>query len=282
MMRQSVVAAALLLIALPLLAQEPESWTRAVDPVRVAGNIYYVGTEELGSYLIETKEGLILLDAPMEQNVEGILANVRKLGFDPGKIRVLLNSHAHYDHIGGMATIKKETGAKLYLSAADAELAGRGGQNDFAFGDRFRYTPVTPDAILKDGEVVRLGDVAMTAMITPGHTKGCTTWRTTAREGGKTLDVLFLCSLTAPGYQLVNNEKYPGLFDDYRRSFERLRKLDPDVFLSNHASFFRLPAKLKNRVEGRPNPFIERGELAAFLDKSWKALEEQRAKQEGK
>ena len=274
-----IVLVLLAALAVPGAAQEPASWTRAVEPVRIAGNIYYVGTEELGAYLIATKEGLILLDAPMEQNARAVLAAVRKLGFDPAAIRILLNSHAHYDHIGGMAAIRKATKAKLYLSAAEAELAARGGKKDFAFGDRFPYPPVQADVIVQDGQTVRLGEAAMTAWITPGHTRGCTTWRTKVEEDGKLLDVVFVCSLTAPGYTLVNNERYPEIFDDYRRSFARLRTIDPDVLLANHASFFGLAAKLAARRERGPNPFIVRGELGSLLERSWEALERERAKQ---
>ncbi|HYI10431.1 MAG TPA: subclass B3 metallo-beta-lactamase, partial [Thermoanaerobaculia bacterium] len=198
-----------LFAATTMTAAAPESWTRAVEPFRIAGNLYYVGTEELGSYLLIGKEGAILLDAPMEENAEAILANLAKLGVKPGQVRVLLNSHAHFDHAGGFAKIKEATHAKLYLSEADAALMARGGRDDFAFGDRFPFTPVKADAFVSDNETVRLGELAMTALLTPGHTRGCTTWRTTVIENDKPLDVVFLCSVTAPGYQLVKNEKYP-------------------------------------------------------------------------
>ncbi len=266
--------ALLLCMATASLAEYPASWTRPVDPVRIAGNIYYVGTEDLGAYLIAGKEGSILLDAPMEENVSLLLANVKKVGHDPERIRILLNSHAHMDHIGGAAKIKEATGAKLYLSGPDAELAARGGRNDFAFGDTLPYTPVKPDEIVEDGETVRLGDIVMTAVLTPGHTKGCTTWRTTVIENGKSLDVVFLCSVTAPGYKLVENEKYPNIMDDYRRSFEKLRMLEADVFLANHGSFFALTEKLAKK-----KPFVDRTEFPAFLDRAWKALENEVAKQ---
>lgn len=262
---------ALLLAAVP--SSAPESWTRAVEPVRVAGNLYYVGTEELGSYVLIGQEGAILLDAPMEENAEAILANLKKLGVEPAEVRVLLNSHAHFDHAGGFAKIKEATGGKLYLSASDAELAARGGRDDFAFGDRFPFPPVKADAIVSDNQTIRLGELAMTALITPGHTRGCTTWRTTVVENDRPLDVVFLCSVTAPGYQLVNNEKYPNILEDYRRSIERLRKLDPDIFVSNHASFFDLQGKTKRKS------FVGKGELARHLDEAWKRLSEQAEKQ---
>lgn len=258
----------LLFLTLTARAEMPPSWTRGVEPVRVAGPIYYVGTEELGSYLLVDDEGLLLLDVPLEENAELVLHSVEKLGFDPKRIRILLNSHAHVDHIGGFAFVKEKTGARIYLSARDAELAARGGKRDPNFGDQFLYSPVTADHIVKDGEVVRLGGIAMTAMLTPGHTPGCTTWRTTVVENGKPLDVVFLCSVTAPGYKLVKNEAYPEILDDFRATFAKLRRLDPDVFLSNHAGFFHLADKLAKK-----RSFIARGELAKHLDMMWKQLE---------
>lgn len=263
----------LALFASTAAAAPPDSWTRAVEPLRIAGNLYYVGTEELGSYALVGKAGTILLDAPMEENAEAILANLAKIGVKREEVRILLNSHAHFDHAGGFAKIKAATKAKLYLSPGDAELMARGGRDDFAFGDRFPFPPVKADALLSDNQTVRLGDLAMTALFTPGHTRGCTSWRTTVVENGKPLDVVFVCSVTAPGYQLVKNEKYPRILDDYRRTFERLRKLDPDIFLSNHASFFDLGKKRAGQS------FIAKGELARHLDEAWKTLQEQAEKQ---
>ena len=268
----------LLVLATSSFAQAPESWTRPVEPVRVAGNIDYIGTEDLGAYLITGNEGSILLDVPLDENVELLLANMKKLGRDPKSIRILINSHAHVDHIGGFARMKKETGAKIYLSAADAELAARGGVPDFAFGERFPYPPVTADVIVKDGDTIRLGDITMTAVLTPGHTKGCTTWRTKVVDKGKPLDVVFLCSVTAPGYTLVGNEQYPQILDDFRRTFATLRAMRADVFLSNHGSFFGLTRKLARVKKGGANPFIDAAEFPAFIARSAKSIEEQAKK----
>jgi metallo-beta-lactamase class B len=212
---RSLFSIAALLFSTNVAAMEiPSSWTRAVEPVRIAGNLYYVGTADLGAYLLVGSEGAILLDAPLEENSALILRNIETLGVDARSVRLLLNSHAHFDHIGGMAAVKAATGGKLYLSAPDAELAAGGGRRDFAFGDSVPYAPLRADAIVADGETIRLGDIAMTAILTPGHTKGCTSWRTTVVEEGKPLDVVFLCSVTAPGYTLVGNEKYPEILDD--------------------------------------------------------------------
>jgi metallo-beta-lactamase class B len=266
----------LLLLFSPLaLAQMPESWTRPVEPFRVVGNIYYIGTEELGSWLIATEKGLILLDAPVESNKDLLLRNIRKLGFDPKNVRILLASHAHFDHVGALAAMKDVTGGEIYLSALDADLAKRGGRGDFAFGDKYAYRPVHADHIVRNHDVVRLGSTQMHALLTPGHTRGCTTWQTAVREDGRLLDVVFLCSVTAPGYQLVDNPKYPLILADYEASFAALRKLDPDVFLGNHAGFYDLTGKRGKQKEGAPNPFIQRGELARYLDGAWKNLQRQ-------
>lgn len=269
-----------LAVSFPLAAEYPPDWTRAIAPARIVGNIHYVGTADLGAYLIAGNEGLVLLDVPLAENVPLILENIRTLGFDPADIRILLNSHAHFDHAGGIADVKKQTGAKVYLTAADAELAARGGRDDFAFEDRVPYAPFKADAIVSDEDVVRLGNVAMTALLTPGHTKGCTTWKTTAVENGEELDVVFLCSVTAPGYQLVKNPKYPTIFDDYRASFARLADVDADVFLANHGSFFGLTGKLSAMEEGKPNPFIDRSAFHAYLDRAWRDLQAQKERQE--
>lgn len=261
----------------------PADWTRPVEPFNVAGNIYYVGTAELSSWLVVTSDGYILLDAPLDENVPLLLANIEKLGFDPMKIKVLLNSHAHLDHVGGMAAIKAKTGATLYLSKDDAALAARGGKGDFAFGDGAAFPPVVADVIVADGQKVTLGGVTMTAMITPGHTKGNTTWITRARDGRRELLVVFAPSLSAPGYDLVDNEAYPGIVADYRATFARLATLEPDVFLGTHGSFFELEAKGAARAKGiAPNPFLAPGEYAKFVSLWRDRFEAELAKQKAR
>ena len=171
-------------------------WNQPVKPFRIAGNVHYVGASEVAAYLIATRDGLVLLDSGFAETVPQIEANIRALGFRLEDVRVLLDSHAHYDHAGGLASLKRLTKAPLHASAAEKPLLARGGLEDPAFGDRFPFEPVTVDRTLADGEVLSIGGTRPTAHVTPGHTKGCTNWTTRVEEAGATLDVVFACSLS--------------------------------------------------------------------------------------
>jgi metallo-beta-lactamase class B len=190
--------------------------------------------------------------------VPQIRQNIAQLGFKLADIKILINSHAHYDHAGGLAELKELTGAKLMATEADAELLARGGKDDFQWGDKYAYKPVKADRVLRDGDLVELGDVRLTARLTPGHTKGSTTWTMKVNEEGKQYDVVFSTSVSTPGYTLVNNEKYPSIVDDYRRTFQILKSLPCDVFLGPHAEFFSMKEKKARMEKGtKPNPFID-------------------------
>jgi len=169
-----------------------------VEPFRIAGNIYYVGSSDLTSYLIVTKKGNILIDSGMKEMVPQVKANIEKLGFKFGDIKIILNSHAHFDHAAGIAEILRLTGAKFLASERDAPLLERGGLDDPNFADRFPFEPTKPDETFQNGRKIRLGDTELTANITPGHTKGCTTWTTTVEEKGRKLNAIFVCSVSAP------------------------------------------------------------------------------------
>jgi metallo-beta-lactamase class B len=274
----TAVAVALVFAALSAQAQRPPSWTEPVEPFRVVANVHYVGTAELTAFLITTPDGHVLLDAPLEENVPHILGAIRELGFDPADVEILIGSHAHFDHAGGFARIKEATGARLLLSRADAALVEQGGRDDFAFGDRLAFPPAQVDGFVEDGEVVELGGVRLRAVLTPGHTKGGTSWLMDVEEGGETVRVLFANSLSAPGYDLRDNERYPSIMDDYRASFDRLAAIDADVFLASHGSFFRLQQKreemaaLEAAGEGR-NPFVDRGESKRYVER-WRGIVE--------
>jgi metallo-beta-lactamase class B len=265
------------------LAQETaewRSWNQPVPPFHVAGNIYYVGANEITSFLITSPQGHILLDGGFAETAPQIEANIEKLGFHLRDVKVLLNSQAHSDHAGGFAELKRVTGARLLIAPGDADLVARGGHDDFAFGNTMVYPATKPDGTFKDGEAIRVGEAVMVAHITPGHTRGCTTWTTKATEGGKSYDVTFLCSVSAPGYQLVKNAKYPNIVDDYRETFRRLKAMHTDIFLASHGSFFDLEHKRKAIEAGKPNPFILPGEFDSFLARSERGFNAQLAKQQ--
>ena len=210
-------------------AADPPAWTKPTAPFHIAGNIYYVGTEGLGSYLIVTPKGMILLDPTLEQNVPLVEANIRALGFKLSDVKILLNSHAHFDHAGGLAAMERDTGAPLEAMAQDVWALEHGKH----FGDQNyvgTFPPVKVDRILHDGSLVTLGGVTMRAVLTPGHTSGCTTWLTTTQR----LAVIFPCSLRLGGNILVGNKTYPGIVGDYRASFRRMRTMDADIVLPGH------------------------------------------------
>jgi len=174
------------------------------EPRKIIGNVYYVGTNLISSFLIVTPAGHILLDTGHIQMLPQVEANIEKLGFKPKDLKIVLNSHAHFDHCGGFAEFKRQTAATIVASSLDGDLMTRGGKGDFANGDDFPYEPIKPDRLIADGERVELGGVSLTAHLTPGHTKGCTSWSMKVGENGKTYDVLFLCGLTVSPFKLTN------------------------------------------------------------------------------
>jgi metallo-beta-lactamase class B len=209
-------------------------WTHPFLPYRVIANVYYVGSKDLASYLITTPQGHILINSNLESSVPLIKQSVEKLGFRFRDIKILLISHAHFDHCAGSALIKKLTGAKYMVMDADVPEVEDGGRSDFRYNGspEMFYKPTRVDRILHDGEEVRLGTTVLTAHLTPGHTKGCTTWTFPVTENGKTYNVVVVGSPNVnPGYQLVHNSRYPQIAQDYERMFQALKSLPCDVFL---------------------------------------------------
>ncbi len=282
---KSMVCALTLLLSTCLFGQSnPEwrSWNQPVEPFRIVGNIYYVGASDITSFLITTPQGHILLDGGFVETAPMIRDNIRKLGFKPEDVKYLINSHAHFDHAGGLAQLKEWTGAKFVASREDGALIARGGHDDFAWGDKYPFPAVQPDQTIADDGILSIGAVTMTAHLTPGHTKGCTTWTTTTEVNGRRYSVVFLCSTSVPGYQLVGNSKYPNIVEDYRRSFAKLKTLPGDVFLAPHGSMFDLAAKRAAlKADPKHNPFIVPGELQAFLEQSQRDFEAELKKQQG-
>src|ERR1051325_2868937 len=248
---------------------ESRSWNQPVKPFRIIGNIYYVGASDVTSYLIVTPKGHILLDSGFVETVPQIQQNIAQLGFKLRDVKILINSHAHYDHAGGLAKLKQLTGARLIVSAADAKLLAAGGKGDFAFGDKFTYPPVRADRLIGDWDEITLGGVKLVAHLTPGHTKGNTTWTTKVQDGGKEYNIVFAGSTSAPGYTLVDNAKYPMIAEDYLLTFWRMRALPCDVFLAPHGMFFSLKEKSQLLAEGKqPNPFIDPEGYKTYLKES--------------
>jgi metallo-beta-lactamase class B len=240
-------------------AQSPD-WTEPFPAFRIAGNLYYVGSRGLATYLIATPAGHILINSDLEANVPMIRASVQKLGFKFSDIKVLLISHAHWDHDAGSAMIKQLTGAKYMVMDADVPVVESGGKDDFEYGGTptSLYSATKVDRVLHDGDEVKLGDAVLVAHLTPGHTKGCTTWTMKAKEGGKEYNVVIVGSPNVnPGYKLVDNAKYPQIASDYERMFRVLESLPADIFLGAHGAYFGMEAKYARLKDGAPSPFID-------------------------
>jgi metallo-beta-lactamase class B len=256
-----------LLLAAQLSAEEAR-WNAPATPFRIGDGLYYVGTADLASYLFVDRAGMILLDGGLEASAPLILANIRALGFDPRRVRYLINSQAHYDHAGGLKALKNATGAELLASTPDAELLERGGAGDFQWGDKLTYPAVRVDSRVRDGARLKLGSLTLTAHLTPGHSRGCTSWTTSLRVDGRKRGALFICGASAPGYKLVGNAAYPWIMADFRRSFAKWRSLPCDLFLGAHASYFGMVEKRARDVSGAASPFVDPTGCRTFLDKA--------------
>lgn len=256
-MRTAVFLLSLLALGAQQTASDREAWNRPVEPFQIIGNVYYVGAEGVSAFLIRTSDGLVLLDGALPETAPRIARNIVTLGFNPRDVKVLINSHAHFDHGGGLAELKRVTGASLAVSGPDADRLEKGEPD---------MPAVRVDRRLADRDTVRLGDTTLTAHLTPGHTKGCTTWTMTAEEDGRSHEVLFHCS-TSVVDTLVGNAGYPNIVADYERTFAKLRAMKADVFLANHPWFFNMNDKLKARQAGGANPFIDPLALGRFNDR---------------
>jgi len=268
---------ALLLAALPLTAAAQlggPSWTNAREPFQIADNLYYVGTEDLSSYLFTSEAGHILIDAPLDENVPQIVASIRSLGFDPADIRIQLASHAHLDHVGGLAAMERVTGAQLLISEPDAPYVIQG--KDFGLdGMTNGYPPASVTRTFRNMETIRLGDIALTAHLTPGHTPGCTSWSGTVRIQGEPYDFVSVCSLSVLGnYELGGDEPtYQGQARDYCTSVAHLESLDPDIFLGAHGSWFGIDDKQAKRKAGDAKAFVEREMYRDYLSQARASIE---------
>ena len=246
---------------------DPE-WNRPATPHQVIGRIYFVGTNALASFLITTRAGHLLLDPGYEESVPLIKISIRALGFRYEDVKVLLNSQAHFDHAAGLALIKRETGARLEVMADDAALLASGGKDDFILGPEYMFPPVKADRILKDGDVIELDDVRIIARHTPGHTKGATTFITTAIDEGQAYSVVFATSTTVnTGTRLVANTRYPGIVSDWERTYAILDSLSPGVWVSAHTNVFDMEGK-RARIGKGSNPYIDPTGYRRYVESS--------------
>lgn len=242
-------------------------WLADADPVRLIGPIHLVGSQGLSSFFIPTPDGHILIDASLQQHGPVILDQIRALGYDPADLKILLNTHAHWDHFGGLAYIKEATEAKMVASAADRPLLESGADRS-QIDEIFSAPAVEVDQVIEDGEVIELGGVQLRADILPGHSPGCTSWSLQAEEAGETYDVLIFCSITVSPLGLPDDqEMLDVLVSNYRGSFEKAKPWRPDIFLSNHSEFYNLDSKLAKLKGGNPLAFVEPDEFPAFLTK---------------
>lgn len=213
----------------------PESWRQPVALLKITDSTWQIGTEGITSLLLKGKEGSILIDGGMEQTAEHLLENMRRLGVAPTDLKLILHSQAHADHIGSLAELKRVTGAQVVTNAESAVLMARGGANDIHFADEILYPPIKADRILHDGEQVVLGDLRLRVHFIPGHTPGSMAWIWEDKVDGKTTEIAYVDSLSAPGYQLIDNSRYPNIVEDFRKSFARVRDLPCDLLLTPHA-----------------------------------------------
>jgi len=280
----------LLLISTAASAQTAPAQTNGTEyltpfpPHHVIANIYFVGSKGQADYLITTPEGHILINAGVEDNVPMIQQSVEKLGFKFSEVKILLLSHAHFDHDAGAMKIKQLTGAKYFVMDADVPVVESGGKKDFFYGDKpgMLYPAAKVDRVLHDGDVVRLGNTELTAHLTPGHTKGCTTWTMKVKDGDKILDVVIIGSPNVnPGYKLVNNTAYPQIAADYEKTFRVLHSLPCDVFLGAHGDYYDMGTKYPRLKDGGKNPFIDPEGYKAYVADREQAFRTELAKQGG-
>jgi metallo-beta-lactamase class B len=254
-----------------------------VEPYRIAGNLYYVGSSGISSYLVATPAGHVVIDAGYESTVPIIEANIRKLGFKVEEVRFLLNTQAHYDHAAGFAALKKSTGAQLVVSGPDADAIERGGVRDFSFGDAYPFPAAKVDRRVKDGDTVTLGKLTLRANVTPGHTQGCTTWSFEVIDNNRPLQVVNMCGLTVlDTTRLTGNAGYPNIVGDYERTFAALRKLPVDVFIGAHPAYYDGTAKAaraKANPSG-PNPFVDPDGYRRYIDEAEKRFRDRLAKEQ--
>ena len=246
------------------LAQTMKKWNTPFEPFQLIDNIYYIGTDGIAVYVIKTTDGLILMDTLVPQSTAMLKDSIAKLGFKEADIKVILNTHAHFDHTGGFAEIKKDTGAQLVAGERDKPLLEGGYYPGEEQNADIRFAPVKVDRTVTEGDKVTLGDTTLIAHATPGHSPGCTSWEMTVKDGDQNRQVLFFCSGTVALNRLVGNPTHPGIVDDYKSTYAKVKAMKIDVLLGPHPEVYGMQAKRAAMQDGAPNPFVKPGELAAY------------------
>jgi metallo-beta-lactamase class B len=271
-----------LTLAAPCFAQDNPDWTRPFPPFRIVGNVYWVGSYDLSTYLIVTPQGNILINTGVGDTATQIKASVERLGFKLADTKILTATHGHFDHVAGMAELKRLTGARLIVSEPDKELFESGGKADFRFGDTpgARFEPVKVDGTFKDSDTISLGGTVLTAHHHPGHTKGATSFTLNVPEGGKTYRVVIanMASIN-PGVVVSGMPKYPGIAEDYGRTFRAQKDMQIDIWLASHASQFSLHEKYKPGDAFNPDRFVDPQGFRAAVEQLEKAYRDQLARE---
>jgi CubicO group peptidase (beta-lactamase class C family)/glyoxylase-like metal-dependent hydrolase (beta-lactamase superfamily II) len=262
--------------------QGQSDWYEPFPAHKVVGNVYYVGSKDLATFLISTPDGHILINSGFERTVPLIQASVESLGFKMTDVKILLASHAHSDHVAGHARLQKVTGAKVYVMRGDDQVIASGGKGQYMYTTS-RWDPCKVDRVLKDRDEVKLGGVTLGARLTPGHTRGCTTWTWRVKDGGKNHDVVVIGSPNVnPGFQLVNNKDYPEIADDFTKTFEVLKSLPCDVFLGAHGGYYGMVERHALLKKGQANPFVNPEGYKEYVALKERAFRKTLAAQQGK
>jgi metallo-beta-lactamase class B len=262
------------------LASKYLKWDVPTEPVHIVGPLNFVGTAGLSSWLFATPDGHILLNTGTPNSGPLIAESIRKLGFKPEDIRIIINGHGHSDHAGAFAYFKRLSSAQLAIMEEDVPMIEDGGKSDFHYGEDWQImgqAPVTVDRVLRDGDIVRLGGVLLQAHHTPGHTRGATTWTTTLVENGKAYFVAFPDGGGFnPGYRVANrNPSYPGIEDDYRRTLHALEMLKPDIWAGHHTEYFDLEGKRKKAATEGVEAWVDPEGYRRFIAGKRRAFEDE-------
>jgi CubicO group peptidase (beta-lactamase class C family)/glyoxylase-like metal-dependent hydrolase (beta-lactamase superfamily II) len=271
-----------LALAMAAVGRGPSDWYEPFPAHKVIGNVYYVGSKDLATFLITTPEGHILINSGFERTVPLIQKSVESLGFKMTDVKILLASHAHSDHVAGHAPLQKLTGAKVYVMRGDDQVIASGGKGQYLYRTS-RWEPCKVDRVLEDRDEVKLGGVTLVARLTPGHTRGCTTWTWRALDGGKKYDVVVIGSPNVnPGFQLVNNKDYPEIATDFAKTFEVLKSLPCDVFLGAHGGYYGMVERYDLLRNGQANAFVNPEGYNEYVAQKERAFRKTLAAQQGK